>query len=61
MHFQRGGKNQKTWAHEFLVLVMVAQHVTDVLAQEAFDALAKFLDAVNVNLRDAPGAVRRVG
>src|SRR5271166_1321624 len=61
MHFQCRGKNQKARADEFLVLVMVAQHMTDVLAQEAFDALAKFLDAVNVPLCHAPGAVRRVG
>ena len=40
-----------------LVQVMVAQDVADVLAQEALDALAEFLDAVDVLLGHAPGAV----
>src|SRR5262245_5723357 len=37
--------------------MMVTQDVTDILAQEAFDALAKFLDAVDVRLRHPPRAV----
>ena len=61
VHFQRGGINQKARADEFLVLVVVAQHVADVLAEETFDALAEFLHAVHVLLLHAPGAVRRVG
>jgi hypothetical protein len=40
---------------------MVAQHVADVLAQEALDALAELLHPVHVRLRHPPGAVRRVG
>ena len=35
--------------------------MADILAKEAFDALAKFLDPINVRLGNAPGAVRRVG
>ena len=34
--------------------------MADVLAQETFDALAKFLHAVNVLLRHAPGTVRGI-
>ena len=40
-----------------VVLVVVAQDVADVLAQEALDALAELLDAVDVLLLHAPGAV----
>ena len=61
MHFERGGVDQETRADEFVVHVMIAQHVADVLAQEAFDALAEFLHAVDILLIHAPGAVRRVG
>ena len=61
VHFQRGGINQEAGADELLVLVVVAQHVADVLAEETFDALAEFLHAVDVLLLHAPGAVRGVG
>src|SRR4051812_45267192 len=40
--------------------MMVTQHVTDVLAQKALDALPELLDAVGVGLGDAPGPVWRV-
>ena len=60
VHLQRGGINQKARADEFFVLVMVAQYMADILAEKTFDALAEFLHAVNVLLRHAPGAVRRV-
>ena len=50
MHFQRGGINQKARADEFLVLVMVAQNVADILAEKTFDALAEFLHAIDVFL-----------
>ena len=40
-----------------VVLVVIAQDVADVLAQEALDALAEFLHAVDVFLGHAPGAV----
>src|SRR5476649_931359 len=33
---------------ELVVLVVIAQHVADVLAQEALDALAKLLHALDV-------------
>src|SRR5205823_3065103 len=40
--------------------VMIAQHVTGILAEEALDALAEFLDAIDFFLAHAPGAVRIV-
>ena len=61
MHFERRGVDQKARADELLVLVMLAQNVAHVLAQEALDALAEFLHAVHVHLLHAPRAVRRVG
>ncbi len=42
-------------------LLVIAQHVADVLAQKALDALPEFLHAVDVLLLHAPRAVRRVG
>ena len=35
--------------------------MADILAKEAFDALAKFLDSIDVSLGDAPSTVRGVG
>ena len=61
MHLERGGVNQKARPDEFVVLPVIAQDVADVLAEEALDALAELLDAIDVGLRHAPGAVRRVG
>ncbi len=43
-----------------LVLRVIAQHVADVLTEEALDALAELLDAIDVALEHAPRAVRRV-
>src|SRR6266545_5328073 len=37
VHFERRGVDQVARAHELLVQVMVAQHVADVLAEEALD------------------------
>src|SRR5439155_6018847 len=53
--------HQVARAHELLVQVMVAQHVADVLAEEALDALPELLDPVHVLLLHPPGAVGRVG
>jgi hypothetical protein len=38
---------------------VLAQDVAHVLTQEALDAFAKFLDALDIRLRHAPGAIRR--
>ena len=61
MHLQRGRVDQEARADELLVHVVVAQDVADVLAQEALDALAELLHAVDVGLLHAPGAVGASG
>ncbi len=61
VHLQRGHVDEEPRADELVVLVVVAQHVADVLAQEALDALAEFLHAVDVFLLHPPGAVGCVG
>src|SRR6185436_13385435 len=45
---------------ELLVFAMLTQDVADILAEETFDALAEFLHAIDVRLRHAPRAVRRI-
>src|SRR4051812_18732529 len=40
---------------------MLAQDVADVLAEEAFDALAEFLDPLDVLLCDPPSAIGSIG
>src|SRR5678815_448324 len=60
VHLQRGNINEETRADEFLVFAMFTQDVADILAEEAFDALAEFLHAIDVRLRHAPRAVRRI-
>ena len=42
-------------------LLVLAQHVAHVLAQETLDALAKLLHAIDVGLLHPPGAIRRIG
>ena len=61
VHLERRGVDQEARADELVVHLVVAQHVADVLAQEALDALPEFLHAIDVRLRHPPGAVRRVG
>jgi len=44
MHFELGDPHQEARAGEcLLVLLVIADHVADVLAQEALDALAELL------------------
>src|SRR5262249_11013424 len=63
MHVEAGHADQVARPAEQLTLlhVVVPQHVAGVLTQETLDALAELLDAVNLFLAHAPGAVRRVG
>ena len=53
--------DQKARADKFIMQLMFAQNVANVLAQETLDALAKFLHAVDVGLVHPPGAIGRVG
>jgi len=54
MHLETGDSNEETRAGELFLLVVLAKNVTNVLAKKAFDALAKLLDAVHIQLRDFP-------
>jgi hypothetical protein len=54
MHFQASNANEKTRAGKLFLLVVFAKNVTNVLTEEAFDALAKLLDAVHIQLRNFP-------
>src|ERR1051325_10770070 len=60
VHLERGGVNQKTRADKLVVLVMLAEHMTHVLAQEALDALAEFLNAIDVRLCHPPRTIARI-
>src|SRR5437588_9391549 len=63
MHVEAGDADHEARAAEHFAfrLVMIAQHVADVLAEKTLDALAKFLNAIHFLLGHAPGAVRSVG
>ena len=54
-------RTRKRGPAKLVLRVVVAQHVADVLAEEALDALAELLHAVDVVLLHAPGAVRASG
>jgi hypothetical protein len=60
MHLELRDVNEQAWPDELLVELMVAQHVTHVLAEKALDALSEFLNTVGIYLRHAPGPIRRV-
>ena len=57
VHLQRRGVHQEARPDEFIFLMVVADDVADILAQEAFDALAELLHAVDVLLEHGPGAI----
>ena len=61
VHLQAGRPDEEARAHERLLGLVVAQDVADVLAQEALDALAVFLDPLDVLLLPAPVLLRDVG
>src|SRR5262249_52733710 len=54
MHFEAGGTDEEARSAERFVLLMIAEHVADVLAKKAFNAFAKFLDTVDVALIHFP-------
>jgi len=54
MHLEGGDVDQKARPINLIVQLMLAQHVANILAKETFDALSKFLDAVDVLLGHAP-------
>jgi hypothetical protein len=54
MHLETGNTNEEARARELFLLVVFAKNVANVLAEKAFDALSKLLDAVHIQLRDFP-------
>src|SRR2546422_308810 len=59
MHVEAGQLDEEARAREHaLVLLVVTDDVTDVLAEEALDALVELLDAIDVLLHHPIGAVR---
>src|SRR6266436_3926240 len=54
MHFEAGDSNEEARAGELFLLVVVAKDVTHILAEKAFDAFSKLLDAVDIELGDFP-------
>jgi len=54
MHFETSNANEETWAGKLFLFVVFAKNVTNVLAEEAFDAFAKLLDAIDIQLRNSP-------
>src|SRR6185437_9713788 len=61
MHFKRSGIDEQARTNEFVVLVVLAQYVANILAEETLDTLAKFLHTLDVGLLHAPRAVWCVG
>src|SRR5712691_4234735 len=54
VHFQTRDANKEAWAPELFLLIVIAQHVANVLAEEALDALAKLLHAIDLALIHLP-------
>ena len=60
MHFKRRDVNQKSRPNKFVVHLMIAQHVANILAKKTLDAFPKFLHAIDVLLLHSPGSIRRI-
>src|SRR5438046_10487970 len=54
MHFQTRDAHKEAWASELLYLLVIAQHVANVLTEKAFNALAKLLHAIDLALIHLP-------
>jgi 3-methyladenine DNA glycosylase Mpg len=54
MHFEAGDSNEEARAGELFLFVVFAKDMTNVLTEKTFDALAKLLHAVHVELGDFP-------
>jgi len=57
MHLQRRHVNQKARPDKFVVHLMVAQHVANILAEKTFDAFPEFLNPIDVGLLHPPCAI----
>jgi hypothetical protein len=60
MHLELSRVNQEPRSDELLVQLMIAQDVTDILAEKALDAFSEFLHPVRVRLLHAPGPIGSV-
>src|SRR5947207_5548371 len=54
MHFKPRHAHKESRSAELFLLVVIAQHVANVLAQEAFDAFTKLLYAIDLALIHLP-------
>src|ERR1035441_149802 len=54
VHLQAGDADEEAWAEEAVALIVRADDMAGVLAEEALDALAVLVEAVDVHLLDAP-------
>src|SRR5271170_6316435 len=54
MHLKRSGAYEESWPTELLLLIVVAQDMADILAEEAFNALAKLLNTIHIPLIHLP-------
>jgi hypothetical protein len=54
MHLERGNANEKPGTTKLLGLSMVPQHMANVLTKEAFNALAKLLNTIEIALVHFP-------
>src|SRR5690242_18031498 len=61
VHLQCRNVHEEARPDELLLLLVLAQHVADVLAQKALDAFPEFLHPIHVALLHAPGAIGRIG
>jgi len=54
VHFEAGDANEEARAAEGIVFGVITENVANVLAEKTFDALAEFLDAIDVALIHFP-------
>ena len=60
MHFQRRHVNEETRADKFIVHLVIAQDVANILAKKTFDAFPELLYAIDVLLLHPPRSIGRV-
>src|SRR5581483_308058 len=62
MHLKRCDMDQEPRANEFVMHLMIAQHVADVLTKKAFNAFTELLHTIDILLLHPPraiGSIRR--
>lgn len=61
VHLKRRVVHDEAGADEFIVLVMVAQDMADILAEETLDALSELLHSIDIHLEHRPRTICIVG